>query len=350
METINIINGNGLLVGDVVTMVDPTGQSVSSAVLSTTNLAVHNAVNQRLAHNKPLKPIQVATSELKAGMVFQERAPQLWGSALGAMRERDLEGIALGYDHNYIGFTGGYEASFYKARIGLLGGIIRSEVKTTGDKFGRIRSVDTDTDSFFVGAYGQYFLGGINLTTSIMAGYEDHGNDRAVVDNLNGFETAQADFSSLFISPSLTVSAPYNLGTQVELRPSMTFAYSAGWYDDYAESGTTRSDLVIDDRNVHALTGQLQLAAAYSPFENSELEIRAGAKARYTDDDDIDVTLAGTDFRIPHASDSSVYGGYLGVNLRVAIVDRVNLIADVEHGSGDGEEHIAAMLKLEGVF
>ena len=266
------------------------------------------------------------------------------------MRERNLEGIALGYDHNYVGFTGGYEASFYKARIGLFGGFVRSTVKTTGDKFGRLRSVDTDTDSFFVGAYGQYFLGGINLTTALMAGYEDHENDRAVVDNLNGFETAQADFSSLFISPSVTISTPYNLGTQVELRPSMTFAYSAGWYDDYAESGTTRSDLIIDDRNVHALTGQLQLAAAYSFFEDSELEFRAGAKARYTDDDDIDVTLAGTDFRIPHASDSSVYGGYLGVNLRVAIVDRMNLVADVEHGSGDGEEHIAAMLKLEGVF
>ena len=131
----------------------------------------------------------------------------------------------------------------------------------------------------------------------------------------------------------------------------MTFAYSAGWYDDYAESGTTRSDLIIDDRKVHALTGQLQLAAAYSFFEDSEFEIRAGAKARYTDDDDIDVTLAGTDFRIPHASDSSVYGGYAGINLRVAIVDRMNLVADVEHGrAGGGEGHIAAMLKLEGVF
>ena len=351
VETINLINGNGLLVGDVVTMVDPTGQSVSSAVLSSTTFAVHNVVNQRLAHHQPLKPIQVATSELTSGMVFQERAPQLWGSALGEMRERDLEGIALGYDHNYVGFTGGYEASFYKARIGLLGGFVRSTVKTTGDKFGRLRSVDTDTDSFFVGAYGQYFLGGINLTTTLMAGYEDHENDRAVVDNLNGFETAQADFSSLFISPSLTVSSAYNVGTQVELRPSMTFAYSAGWYDDYAESGTTRSDLVIDDRNVHALTGQLQLAAAYSLAEESELEFRAGAKARYTDNDDIDVNLAGTDFRIPNASDDSVYGGYLGVNVRVAIKESINLVANAEHGrAGGGEEHIAAMPKLEWVF
>ena len=351
VETINLLNGNGLLVGDVVTMVDPTGQSVSSAVLSTTTFAVHNVVNQRLAHHQPLKPIQVATSELTSGMVFQERAPQIWGSALGEMRERDLEGIALGYDHNYVGFTGGYEASFYKARIGLLGGFVRSTVKTTGDKFGRVRSVDTDTDSFFVGAYGQYFLGGINLTTTLMAGYEDHENDRAVVDNLNGFETAQADFSSFFISPSLTVSSAYRVDEQFELRPSVTLAYSAGWYDDYAESGTTRSDLIIDDRNVHALTGQLQLAAAYSLTEENELEFRAGAKARYTDNDDIDVTLAGTDFRIPHASDDSVYGGYVGVNIRVAIKEKINLVADVEHGrAGGGEEHIAAMLKLEAVF
>ncbi len=351
VETINLLNGNGLLVGDVVTMVDPTGQSVSSAGLSSTTFAVHNVVNQRLAHHQLLKPIQVATSELTSGMVFQERAPQLWGSALGEMRERDLEGIALGYDHNYVGFTGGYEVSFYKARIGLLGGFVRSTVKTTGDKFGRSRSVDTDTDSFFVGAYSQYFLGGINLTTTLMAGYEDHENDRAVVDNLNGFETAQADFSSFFISPSLTLSSAYKVGTQVELRPSMTFAYSAGWYEDYAESGTTRSDLVIDDRNVHALTSQLQLAAAYSLAEESELEFRVGAKARYTDNDDIDVNLAGTDFRIPNASDDSVYGGYVGMNLRVAIVDRINLVADVEHGrAGGGEEHIAAMLKLEAVF
>jgi outer membrane autotransporter protein len=350
-ETINLINGNGLLVGDVVTMVDPTGQSVSSAVLSTTTFAVHNVVNQRLAHHQPLKPIQVATSELTSGMVFQERKPQIWGSALGGMRERDLEGIALGYDHNYVGFTGGYEVGFYKARIGLLGGFVRSTVKTTGDKFGRLRSVDTDTDSFFVGAYGQYFLGGINLTTTLMAGYEDHENDRAVVDNLNGFETAQADFSSFFISPSLTLSSAYKVGTQVELRPSVTFAYSGGWYDDYAESGTTRSDLVIDDRNVHALTSQLQLAVAYSLAEEGELEIRAGVKARYTDNDDIDVNLAGTNFQIPNASDNSVYGGYVGVNLRVVIKERINLVANVEHGrASGGEEHIAAMLKLEAVF
>ena len=350
-ETINLINGNGLLVGDVVTMVDPTGQSVSSAVLSTTTFAVHNVVNQRLAHHQPLKPIQVATSELTSGMVFQERKPQIWGSALGGMRERDLEGIALGYDHNYVGFTGGYEVGFYKARIGLLGGFVRSTVKTTGDKFGRLRSVDTDTDSFFVGAYGQYFLGGINLTTTLMAGYEDHENDRAVVDNLNGFETAQADFSSFFISPSLTLSSAYKVGTQVELRPSVTFAYSGGWYDDYAESGTTRSDLVIDDRNVHALTSQLQLAVAYSLAEESELEIRAGVKARYTDNDDIDVNLAGTNFQIPNASGNRFYGGYVGVNLRVVIKERINLVANVEHGrAGGGEEHIAAMLKLEAVF
>ena len=128
---IRLVNSNGLIVGTVVTVVDPTGQSISSAVLSNTTLAIHNNVNQRLAHNKPLKPIQVATSELTSGIVFQEREPQIWGSTLGAKHSRGLEGIALGYDHDYVGFTGGYEVSFYKARIGLLGGFVKTNIKTT---------------------------------------------------------------------------------------------------------------------------------------------------------------------------------------------------------------------------
>ena len=350
-EVIRLVNSNGLIVGTVVTVVDPTGQSISSAVLSNTTLAIHNNVNQRLAHNKPLKPIQVATSELTSGIVFQEREPQIWGSTLGAKHSRGLEGIALGYDHDYVGFTGGYEVNFYKARIGLFGGFVRSTVKTTGDKFGRLRSIDTDTDSFFAGAYSQYFLGRINLTTTLMAGYEDHDNDRAVVDNLNGFEAAQADFSSFFISPSLTLSSAYVLDEYFELRPSATLAYSGGWYEDYAESGTTRSDLVIDDRDAHALTGQLQLAAAYSPSEDNELELRAGAKARYTDNDNIDVSLAGTNFQIPNASDNDVYGGYIGMNLRIAVKEKISLSADVEQGFASGNEnHTVIMVKLEGKF
>jgi hypothetical protein len=333
VETINIINGNGLLVSDVVTMVDPTGQSVSSAVLSDTTFAVHNVVNQRLSHHEALKPIQVATSELTSGMVFQERAPQIWGSMLGTMRERDLEGIALAYEHNYVGFSGGYEVSFHKARIGLLGGFVNSKVKTTGDKFGRARSVDTDSDSFFVGAYSQYFLGRINLTTILMAGYEEHENDRAVVDNINGFETAQAEFFSFFISPSLTLSSAYSIGERIELRPSVTLAYS------------------VDDRNVHALTGQVQLAAAYPFFEKGGVEFRTGTKARYSDDADIDLSLAGTDFRIPNASDDSVYGGYVGINAQITIANRMNLVADFEHGrASGGEKNITAFLKLQAAF
>ena len=331
-EVIRLVNDNGLIVGTVATVVDPTGQSISSAVLSNTTLAIHNNVNQRLAHHKPLKPIQITTLELSSGMVFQERAPQIWGSAIGVRRTRGREGIALGYDHNYVGFTGGYELSFRKARMGLLGGFVKSKVKTKGDAFGRLRSIDTDSDGFFAGAYSQYFLGKINLTTTLMAGYEDHNNDRAVVDNLNGFETAQADFGSFFVSPSFTLSSAYILNKNFELRPAATLAYSGGWYEDYAESGTTRSDLVVDDRDTHSLTGQLQLATAYTPYENSELELRMGAKVRYTDDSDISLSLAGTDFRVPNASDNSVYGCYIGMNLRITFIDKINLIANLEQG------------------
>ena len=153
------------------------------------------------------------------------------------------------------------------------------------------------------------------------------------------------------MSPSLTLSAEYALADRLVFRPSATLVYSVAWYDDYNESGTTSSNLSIDDRTVQALNGRLQLAAAYELDEGSELELRVGGMSRHTDDDDIDANLAGTDFRFASTSDDSVYGGYLGANLRVAVHDRMNLTADMEFGTASGDEtHVHGMLGFEVSF
>ena len=227
-----------------------------------------------------------------------------------------------------------------------MAGYAHSDVETD------ITSIDTDTDSFFAGAYGQYYFGSVNLAVALMGGYEDHDSDRLVVDNLNGIETANSDFDSYFLSPSATLSAAYDLGNRVEFRPSATFVYSVAWFDDYNESGTTLSNLSIDDRTVQAIVGRLQLAiAATTSDENSEVELRGGFKARYTDDDDIDANLAGTTFRYASASDDSVYGGYLGFNGRVAVQDRLDLMTDIEYGWANGDEtHYNLILGLEFTF
>ena len=161
-------------------------------------------------------------------------------------------------------------------------------------------------------------------------------------------KVASADFDSFFLSPALTLSASYDVGNNIELRPSASMIYSVAWFDDYRESGTTQSNLSIDDRSVQVLSGRLQLAAAQSFGEDVEFEVRVGGTSRHTDEDDIDANLAGTNFRYAAASDDSVYGAYVGANLRVAIQERLNVVADVEYGRASGDEdQIGAHLGLE---
>ena len=132
-----------------------------------------------------------------------------------------------------------------------------------------------------------------------------------------------------------------------------TFGFSSGFVGYYMKRlidfGLSKAFLVISVPA--AITRRLQLAAAQTFGENAEFEARAGATTRHTDDDDIDASLAGTSFRYAAASDDSVYGGYVGANLRVAVQDRMNLLVDFEYGRASGDEtQVSGLLGLEITF
>jgi len=178
----------------------------------------------------------------------------------------------------------------------------------------------------------------VNLTAALLGGYSDHENKRLVIDNITGLEIAHADFDGVFLSPSLTLSKAYTMSGRLELRPSAGVSYSAAWLDSYRESGTTSSNLDVDDRTIRALVARAQLAAAYALNQNSELEFRIGATSRHTDDDGTQVNLAGSDFRFATAGDETVSGGFAGLNLRITAQDNLRLIADIEVGEASGDE------------
>ena len=231
-----------------------------------------------------------------------------------------------------------------------MAGYAHSEVTTD------ITSIDTDSDSYFVGAYGQIRFGDPNIhetfiDASLRAGYEQHDNDRLVVDNRSGFETAEADFDSYFLSPSITLSHQHIYYENIALRPSATATYSVAWYDSYDESGTTQSNLSIDDRASHALIGKLQMAAAYLFRNGSEIGLLAGGRYRYTSNGDVDATLAGTSFRYASAGDDTHFEGFVGGHANIATTDRINLTADVEYAfSGGIETGISGQLGIEFIF
>ncbi len=332
VENINLLDGNGVVVGGVVTTVDPTGSSVNSTALTNIMTGVNQVLTTRMTQTRPLAPVQLATTNLTPGMLFQQRAPTAWGQVFGSHHSRKSDGLALAYDHDYSGFVGGYERDYKKSRVGVLTGFALADTETD------LISVKTDTDTVFMGIYAHLHLGSVNITGNLLGGFENHNNNRFVIDNLNGMEVADAEFDSYFISPSVTLSAVYEMGNDFELRPSANVTYSAGFYESYSETGTTRSNLSIEDRTVHALTTRFQLAGAYVPAEHRVIEIRGGITGRFTDDDDIDANLAGTNFRFSAVADNSILGAFLGANVRFAVTDRTDVNIDLEYGRGEGGE------------
>lgn len=349
VESVNIAQGAAAVTdgSTTVTTVDPTGDAVRGTSLSVMTTGVHNMVTRRAMNTKKLKPVQLASLELTPGMLYQERGPLAWAEVFGSRRTRKSDNNVAAHHHSYAGFLGGYERDFQKARVGVMAGYANSNIETD------VVSIDTDTNSFFAGGYGHFYLGAINLTAIVLGGYEEHDNDRIVFDNLNGIQNASSEFDSFFFSPSITLSSGIKLSENYEFRPSGTVAYTASWYDSYTESGTSSSNLMIDDRLTHAITSRVQLAAAYLGNEHSEVELRLGVKSRHVDEDDIQATLAGTNFRYSSTADENEYGGFVGANVKVAVLDKLHFVTDLEYAiidGGEDESEASARLSLDYLF
>ena len=342
-ENINLF-GTGVVSGDTVITVDATGESTRGVALASMTSSIHNVIGQRMAQTTPLEPVQVAALTLSPGMYFEEHKPVAWAQVFGGTFDRDAEGSALAYDHDHVGINFGYEWDVNQNRIGLMGGVVSTETQT------QVSSFSSDANNYYIGAYGNRKVNGFNITGSLLAGYGDHDNDRLVVDNINGFEVARSDFDSFFISPSVTIASAYKLDDRLEIRPSANIAYSMAWLDDYTETGTTNSNLTIDERKAKALTAKVQLAAAYALSQSSEFEFRVGMNSRHTDDEDTNVSIAGSQFKFANAGDENVSGGFAGANLRVVDDNNLTLVADIEFGGNSDEDYAAGHIGLEYVF
>ena len=263
---------------------------------------------------------------------------------MGGEFDRDAEGDARAYDHDYVGINYGYEWDQNQRRVGLVGGVVKSDTNGSESSF------KSDTNQVYLGAYANQQLQGFTVTTSLLAGYGRHDNKRLVIDNLNGEEVAKADFSSVFISPSLTVASAYTVYDSIELRPSATINYSIAWLDDYSERGTSQSNLSVEDRKIQALAAKLQLAAAYSFSTATEFELRAGLNSRHTDDNDTQISIGNSRAKFANVGDENVSGGFVGARVQIVSSGNLSLIADVELGGNGDEDYKAGNVSIEYSF
>jgi len=343
-ENINLLGPGLKLSGDVVVSVDGTADAARSVVLSTITSDIHDQIAQRIHLPAAPQPVKAAPSTVLPGLQFKQHKPVAWIQVLGGDSDRDAEDNARAYEHDYVGINGGYEWDLGQRRVGLVGGVVNS------DTDGNENSFKSDTEHFYLGAYTSQQLQGFTLTTSLLGGYGRHDNERLVIDNLNGREVAKSDFSSLFISPSVTIASAYKIHERIELRPSASVNYSIAWLDDHSERGTTQSNLSVDDRQIQALSTKLQIAAAYAYSATSEFELRTGVNSRYTDDDDTEISIGGSKSKFSNVGDENVYSSFVGARVRIASSDKLSLVADVELGGNGDEDYKAGHLSVEYTF
>jgi hypothetical protein len=346
VEYVNLL-GPGLKLGEynsVVVSVDGTADAARSVVLSTITGDIHDQIAQRTYLPAAPQPVKGVTSTVLPGLQFKQHKPVAWMQVLGGDSDRDAEDNARAYEHDYVGINGGYEWDLGQRRVGLVGGVVNS------DTDGNENSFKSDTEHFYLGAYTSQQLQGFTLTTSLLGGYGRHDNERLVIDNLNGREVAKSDFSSLFISPSMTIASAYKIYERVELRPSASVNYSIAWLDDHSERGTTQSNLSVDDRKIQALSTKLQIAAAYAYSATSEFELRTGVNSRYTDDDDTEISIGGSKSKFSNVGDENVYSSFVGARVRIIGSDKLSLVADVELGGNGDEDYKAGHLSVEYTF
>lgn len=217
--------------------------------------------------------------------------------------------------------SSGYRAGFY---AGGFGGDL-----TVGDPtFREIESTGGMAGGYIGRSYDAYYVSlGLGL------GFSNNDSTRAT-----GVDTAVADYTSYFASPSLTVMRPLK-GDGVTWVPSVTVRYTAQHDDGYTETGSALANQTVDARTTHSLDGRAMVDARLDATNlwggMLKPSFRAGVQGEtLIGSNDVDVTVLGTELSFdPQGADGSI-DGVVGTNLNYAIDQQLDVYFDGEANLG----------------
>ncbi|TPJ81288.1 autotransporter outer membrane beta-barrel domain-containing protein [Mesorhizobium sp. B2-6-2] len=259
--------------------------------------------------------------------------PDAWISTFGGIRAQGGSGASAGFSEALGGVVAGAEK---RAGDGFLGGLLLG---------GAAGSTEIDDDaqeiahrSVFAGGYLGYDGGSHFAGVTLIAGAIEEHSRRRVANNLvlDGVETARADFSSVFLSPSVMFGTrlPVAAGTLI---PSVRLRYVGFFVDDYGEIGSD-GDLAVARRNVNVFSARGQLALALAPVGTPsqawQTMLRAGIDAIAQNSGEVSATLLGQDISFPAGGKKFVLRGFAGADVAAQVGAGMMLNAGFEAGYG----------------
>ena len=328
-----IVTNNGIIT------LDTANETSRSSALASSTASIHSIARQRMmANHKPADSALTAALELSPSMLYQEQAPVFWSQFFGGSLSHEETDTASAYDTNHLGFTLGYEIDFQQSRMGLMLGLVNTATDSTD-------SFETTTNSFYTGAYYSKKLGWMDISSSLLAGYASNDNKRYV----NGSETAKSDFTSFYLSPSVTASSTYVVVDNVEIQPAASLDLTLAQLSSYDESGTTASNLSVDSRNLQSLRATLQLATIYHFSEAMNASFTAGISALNTNDGDISLSVDGNSLTYS-ADNGTGTTPFVGVDFNVVDYNSFNILVGLSTGSNSDESYTNGHLDVQYQF
>jgi uncharacterized protein with beta-barrel porin domain len=256
------------------------------------------------------------------GLARDGNGAAFWGRGIGAWGEVNGDAEAQGYDRNTLGFAGGVD--FATDKSSLVGvAMLWSTTDVDFDRPGETADIDT----WQIGAYGSWGLGGLYADLSANFAWNDIDSRRLVdiYDVVSDAAKAQYDQQIFTVAGELgTVFT----AARTNIQPFIGLDYRNLSGDGFSESGVGSFDLVVDDLSADSLKTRLGVRAS-SKFEAGDMAIVPEARLEWQhqfmdDRQDFSATFSGYPGSTPLdivGSTVSRDSAVIGLGLTAAVED-----------------------------
>lgn len=325
-------NGQAYVIDDdeVLTVIGTETGNISATTTATLNSASSGAISRHLAGRRQGEPrtefVPLGYAPEPKRPFFPEFAPSYehgaWTSAFGSFAvpiENDSVRINQG------GVLFGLDTLTDDGHVaGVFSGVgYGTAIEENGSK--------VDTTTVLGGGYRTFDFGAGFLEATATVGATFNKGSRQI-SGAGGLETASADYSGAFISPSMTIGIDHSYG-DVRVTPSVSLLYAGIYQNGYTETGSS-SNLTAESQFTNVVTARAELELGTLKLEERKDgwsgSVRLGAEGTLLDGNDVNGAVLGSTLTIEGES-SSEARGFVGADFSF-IQGRYEFSANTEVG------------------
>lgn len=305
----------------VLAVVSPETVAGGSTAATTTTGAVAGTISNHIGARRSggaADSAPLAYAPAVAGPAFPDFAPDdeygVWTSAYGTILERT--GAGGGRASTQGGALAGFDTRLSEDSLaGIYAGFGRGVVMAaTGGS-------STETTSLMGGAYASFSHGPVFVDVNASIGATVNRSTRNLINNLvaGGIETATADYTGFFVSPSVKVGIDHDIGA-ARLTPSVSLLYAGIYQPGYSETGSS-ANLSFGAQSTHVLTARAELELG--TLDQDDVpggwsgSFKLGADGTVTNGSAVSATLIGAPLEFA-ASTNLEARGFAGLNIEYA--------------------------------